>query len=186
MFDKDRILFQLSRTRVFTLQMIDRIDHKRWFEMPMGITHVAWNVGHIAIAEYFLGLCLVRGERDSDSAVIPETFRGLFGYGSEVSADPTVYPSPDELRLVLKQVHDQVILETEEMSDEALMEPCVFNDPEFDHHPIFTRRGGALEWLTHHEHIHIGQLGLLRRMLGENPIEYLDESRAGKDFVSSE
>lgn len=105
MFDKERILFQLNRTRVLSLQMIDRIDQGKWYEMPMGITHVAWNVGHIAIAEYFLGLYLVRGSRDSDATIIPETYRGLFGYGSEVSADPTIYPSPDELLTVLEQVH---------------------------------------------------------------------------------
>ena len=52
---------------------------------------------------------------------------------------------------------------------------------EVDKH--FARKGGALEWLTHHEHIHIGQIGLLRRTFGERPIEYLDESRNGKDFV---
>ena len=105
MFDKERILFQLNRTRVLSLQMIDRNDQGKWYEMPMGITHVAWNVGHIAIAEYFLGLYLVRGSRDSDATIIPETYRGLFGYGSEVSADPTIYPSPDELLTVLEQVH---------------------------------------------------------------------------------
>ena len=183
MFDKERILFQLNRTRVLSLQMIDRIDHEKWYEMPMGITHVAWNVGHIAIAEYFLGLFLVRGPRDSDATIIPETYRGLFGYGSEVSADPTIYPSPDELLTVLEQVHKQVMLETNEMPAQVLTEACVFDDPEFDHHPIFTRKGGALEWLTHHEHIHIGQIGFLRRTFGDKPIEYLDESRAGKNFV---
>ena len=109
MFDKDRILFQLHRTRILSLQMIDRIDHEKWFDMPMGITHVAWNVGHLAIAEYFLGLFLVRGPRDSDAAIIPETYRGLFGYGSVVSPDSTIYPSPNELRTVLNQVHDQVM-----------------------------------------------------------------------------
>ena len=183
MFDKDRILFQLHRTRILSLQMIDRIDHEKWFDMPMGITHVAWNVGHLAIAEYFLGLFLVRGSRDSDAAFIPETYRELFGYGSVVSPDSTIYPSPAELSTVLNLVHDQVMLETREMPANVLTESCIFDDPEFDHHPIFTTKGGALEWLTHHEHIHIGQIGFLRRTFGDKPIEYLDESRAGKNFV---
>ena len=61
MFDKERILFQLERTRVLSLQMIERVPQEKWFEMPMGITHVAWNVGHMAIAEYFLGMVFIRG-----------------------------------------------------------------------------------------------------------------------------
>ena len=183
MFSKDRLLYQLSRTRVLTLQMMDRIDDEQWFEMPMGVTHVAWNVGHIAIAEYFLGLFLVRGPKDADNEIIPEAYSGLFGYGSEVSADRAIYPSPDELRAVLNQVHDQVMMETREIAVEALDEPCIFDHPDFDHHPIFTTKGGSLEWLSYHEHVHIGQMGLLRRTFGQKPIEYFEESRAGKKFV---
>ena len=101
MFDKERILYQLERTRVFSLQMIARVPHEEWFEMPLGITHVAWNVGHMAIVEYFLGLVLVRGSQDEDAAIIPEQFGGLFGYGSTVSGDASAYPTPDEILAVM-------------------------------------------------------------------------------------
>jgi len=73
MYDKDRIIYQLERTRVLSLQMIERVPHDQWFEMPLGVTHVAWNVGHMAIAEYFLGLVFVRGTRESDRDFIPES-----------------------------------------------------------------------------------------------------------------
>ena len=73
MYDKDRIIYQLERTRVLSLQMIERVPHDQWFEMPLGVTHVAWNVGHMAIAEYFLGLVFVRGTRESDRDCIPES-----------------------------------------------------------------------------------------------------------------
>ena len=67
MFDKERILFQLERTRVLSLQMIERVPQEKWFEMPMGITHVAWNVGHMAIAEYLLGMVFIRGPKGNDT-----------------------------------------------------------------------------------------------------------------------
>tara|TARA_B100000029_G_scaffold477096_1_gene521822 strand:- start:18 stop:575 length:558 start_codon:yes stop_codon:yes gene_type:complete len=182
-FSKSRILYNLQRTRVLSLQMIERVPYEQWFEMPLGITHVAWHVGHMAIAEYFLGLALVRGAQDEDQAIIPGNYRELFGYGSQVSGDQAIYPSPPELLSVLAAVHDQVIKETQALPDAVLDEPVVFDDPEFDHHPVFDLKGGALEWSTYHEHVHIGSIGLLRRQLGAAPIEYMQESRDGKKFV---
>ena len=182
-FSKSRILYNLQRTRALSLQMIDRVPYEQWFEMPLGITHVAWHVGHMAIAEYFLGLALVRGAQEEDQAIIPENYGELFGYGSQVSGDQARYPSPAELLSVLAAVHDQVIKETQALPDAVLDEPAIFDDPVFDHHPIFDLKGGALEWSTYHEHVHIGSIGLLRRQLGADPIEYMQESRDGKKFV---
>ena len=183
MYDKERILHHLERTRVLTLQMIERVPHDRWFEMPTGITHVAWNVGHIATAEYFLGLVLVRGAKEDDAGIIDGNYGELFGYGSEPNADPDLYPSPDELMHTLDAVHRQLLLETGAMPSEALEEPCRFDEVWFDHHPFFKEKGGALECVAFHEHIHIGTLGLLRRELGSNPIDYFQESREGRRFV---
>ncbi|MCP4777949.1 MAG: DinB family protein [Planctomycetaceae bacterium] len=183
MFDKERIIYQLKRTRVLSLQMIERVPHAQWFEMPSGVTHVAWNVGHMAIAEYFLGLVFVRGARESDREFIPESYVELFGYGSVATSDSNVYPSPTEILDVLGSVHTTVLDETRAMSVAALSEPCEFLEGEFDHHPIFEQKGGALEWLSYHEHVHIGAIGLLRRELGWKPIEYFQESREGKRFV---
>lgn len=183
MFDKERILYQLERTRVLSLQMIERVPHEDWFKMPMGITHVAWNVGHLAIAEYFLGLVFVRGPLESDGDFIPGNYGELFGYNSAPSPDPAVYPSPSEMLHTLDAVHRQVLAETKAMSAESLDESCLFLEGEFDHHPIFEKKGGALEWIAFHEHVHIGTIGLLRRELGARPIEYFQESRAGRRFV---
>lgn len=183
MFNKERILYQLERTRVLSLQMAERVPHESWFEMPMGITHVAWNVGHLATAEYFLGLVFLRGAREEDAAIIAGNYGELFGYGSVPQSDPSLYPSPVELLRTLDAVHQRVLEEARALSDEELEEPCQFLEGEFDHHPIFEQKGGALEWIAYHEHVHIGTMGLLRRELGSEPIEYFQESRAGARFV---
>ena len=183
MYDKERIVYQLERTRKLSLQMIDRVPQDQWLEMPTGITHVAWNVGHLAVAEYFLGLFLTRGPHEQDQSLIPETYFELYGYGSVASNDPSTNPRPEEILDVLAAVHTQVLMETKERSAESFTELCQFpEDGEFDHHPIFEDVGGALEWLTYHEHVHIGSIGLLRRELGSKPIEYMEESRNGKRF----
>ncbi|MDA7904911.1 DinB family protein [Rhodopirellula sp.] len=183
MYDKDRIIYQLERTRVLSLQMIERVPHDQWFEMPLGVTHVAWNVGHMAIAEYFLGLVFVRGTRESDRDFIPESYVELFGYGSVATSDRSSYPSPSEMLEVLGSVHAILLNETTAMPAAELSESCKFLEGEFDHHPIFEDKGGALEWLGYHEHVHMGAIGLLRRELGSKPIEYFQESREGKRFA---
>ena len=38
MYDKERIVYQLERTRKLSLQMIDRVPQDQWLEMPTGIT----------------------------------------------------------------------------------------------------------------------------------------------------
>ena len=143
MFDKERIIHHLERTRVLTLQMIERVPHERWFDMPTGITHVAWNVGHIATAEYFLGMVFVRGLKDEDAGMIAENYAELFGYGSEPKADPDRYPTPDELMQTLEAVHQQLLLETRAMPLEELDKPPVFDDVWLDHHPFFEQKGSA-------------------------------------------
>ncbi|MBB48784.1 MAG: hypothetical protein CMJ33_09675 [Phycisphaerae bacterium] len=182
MFDKERIIYQLERTRVLTLQLVERIPHDKWFEMPTGVQHVGWNVGHIATAEYFLGLVFTRGQKDEDSRFIPENYGELFGYNSVVLPDPEAYPSPTEMIDTLEAVHHQVLSEVRAMPATSMDEPCLFLEGEFDHHPIFERKGGALEWIAYHEHMHMGIIGLLRREIGDPPIQYFQESREGKRF----
>ena len=84
---------------------------------------------------------------------------------------------------MLGAVHTTLLDETRAMPAEQLSEPCDFLEGEFDHHPIFERKGGALEWLGYHEHVHIGAIGLLRRELGSKPIDYFQESRDGQRFA---
>ena len=182
MFDKERIIYHLERTRVLTLRLVERIPHDKWFEMPMSVSHVAWNVGHIATAEYFLGLVFTRGQREEDSRFIPENYGELFGYNSVVVPDADVYPSPSEIMDTLDAVHRQVLVEARDMPSSSLDEPCLFLEGEFDHHPIFERKGGALEWIAYHEHVHMGIIGLIRREMGAQPIQYFQESREGKRF----
>ena len=182
MFDKERIIYQIERTRVLTLQLVERIPHDTWFTMPMDISHIAWNVGHIATAENFLGMVFVRGIREDDSRLIPENYVELFGYNSVPQSDPDLYPTPQELLDTLDAVHQQLLHDVRAMPVSELDEPCLFLEGEFDHHPLFQHKGGSLEWIAYHEHMHMGTIGLLRRELGAEPIQYFEESRAGRRF----
>src|SRR6266404_2876588 len=80
--------------------------------MPAGCpTHVAWQVGHLAMAEYGLGLFRQRGRQEIDAELMSSSFRKQFSRGSVPEADATKYPSPAEIRAVFDRVHAQVLKE---------------------------------------------------------------------------
>ena len=107
----------------------------------------------------------VRGEKPNDAEFITHDFRGLFGKGSTPSSDPANYPSPDQIRAVFDRVHQHVTDEIAAISDETLNGPI-----EEPAHRMFTTNLGALEWCACHEFIHAGQIALLRRLFGAEPL----------------
>jgi len=71
---------QIFRARRY---MLNHINDDDWFVQPESVaTHVAWQVGHLAVAQYETALRGVRGERSYDTQLIPAAFRDLYGRGS--------------------------------------------------------------------------------------------------------
>ena len=156
---------QIRAARGYTEGLLDQIDFADWFRQPAeGVTHVAWQVGHLAMAEFRLAGQRIRGQRPEDSGLISEDFLKLFGKGSSPVADPARYPAPAELRGVFDRVHRQTVAELQTLSDDVLDEPSL---PE---HPMFATKLGALCWTAQHEFLHAGQIGLLRRLQGNAPL----------------
>jgi DinB family protein len=154
---------QIVFARTYTFELLDQTPTAEWFRLPAGgVSHVAWQVGHIASAEYRLALWRIRGERPDDAALFPPEFKRLFGADSVPQAD-SEYP-PAELRAVLDRVHQQVLRELSGL-DEAEMDQPVPHP-----HPFATTKLRALLWCAHHEMLHAGQIGLLRRHLGHPPM----------------
>ncbi len=157
---------QIRTARLYTKDLLGHIDQKDWFRQPTeGVTHVAWQVGHLAVAQYGLGLKRVRGEKPEDADLVPADFRRLFGKGSNPTFDPSDYPTPKEILAVLDRVHEQVLKEADALPQETLQE--LTGDPP---HPMFKTKLGALLWSAQHEFIHAGQLAPLRRLFGEEPL----------------
>ena len=68
-----------------------------------------------------------------------------------------------EIRRVFDAIHRQVL---EEIS---VLDDAVFNEAT-DSHSRFSTKGGSLTWCAEHEMMHAGQIGLLRRLLGQPPL----------------
>jgi hypothetical protein len=158
-------LGQIEFARAYTLATLADLDEDRWFTMPPGSpTHVAWQIGHLAMAEY--GLCLFRqrGRQPIDLELMSGSFRKQFSKGSVPEADAGKYPTAAEIRATLDRVHAQVLAEAPSFSAELLQEPV--EKP----YAVEATKLGCLLFCSHHEMLHAGQLGLLRRLLGSQPI----------------
>jgi hypothetical protein len=155
-------LEQIVIARKYSLRLIDQVDPADWFRQPSeGVSHVAWQVAHLAVGEYWLALNRVRGRRPEDDALISEAFLKQFGRESVPDPNPANSPSPAEIRSVLDRVHDRVLHEVPSFSETELDVPV--SRP----HLMFQTKIGALEWCSQHEMVHAGQIGLLRRLHGK-------------------
>ncbi len=158
-------LHQLNLARRYTLRLLDATSPDDWFRQPPGgVTHIAWQVGHLAVAEYRLTLERIRGRRPEDEMLLSTRFFELFRRESVPDADPTRYPTAAELRTVFDAVHQRARQVLETLPASALDRP-----PKAPH-PAFDTKLGAIHWCALHEMVHTGQIGLLRRLLGYAPL----------------
>lgn len=153
---------QIEAAREYTLTLIDDIDLADWFRQPSeGVTHVAWQVGHLTMAQYMLTLVRLRGKVEEDASLISRAFLKAFAKGTTPVADPSKYPSPEEILLTLHRVHRQAMDElagrTEADLQGQVAEPYL----------LFPNVLGSLFFCAAHEMLHAGQIGLVRRLLGK-------------------
>ncbi len=163
----EQALVQLNLARTYSLDLLNDVPKKDWFWMPApGVTHVAWQAGHLATAQYHLALARIRGNRPEDRNLFPtDNFVELFGRSSKPMADTGQYPTPAELLATLERITAQAAQELPTLTEEQLDQPTDLVRP----HPIVTTKLSSLLWCTHHEFSHAGQIGLLRRLLGSTP-----------------
>jgi hypothetical protein len=153
---------QIEFARSYTLSLLADIDDADWFwRPPQGVTHVAWQVGHLAMAQYGLCLFRMRGRRPEDVELMPSAFRKKFSKGSTPDPDPATHPAPSEIRDIFDRIHRQTIEELPGYSDALLNEPI--EEP----YALFPIRLGGLFFCAMHEMMHAGQIGLLRRLMGK-------------------
>ena len=156
---------QLRFARRYTLELLEATPPDRWFEIPTGLpTNIAWQIGHLAVSQYGLLMFRIRGRRPEDLELIPGRFRKAYSRQSTPSADPSTQLSAEQLLGRMNEVFDQAMSELGGVTPDVLLEPV---DMPYAAFPI---KLGAILFCPLHEHIHAGQIGLLRRALGLPPI----------------
>ena len=99
-----------------------------------------------------------------DLELMPGWLRKQFGRGTTPSESAEGMPTPTDLLTMLDKINAQSHAEVALLTAEQLAEPI---DMPYAVYPI---KLGALLFCPLHESIHAGQLGLLRRLHGLDPI----------------
>jgi hypothetical protein len=158
-------LGQMEFARTYTLQLLDNVSEEIWQQSPQGIpTHFAWQVGHLAIAQYGLMLFRQRGRVEGDLDLMPGWFRKRYGRGSSPTNESATHPCKTEMLAILEKIHRSSMDFMRTAPAELLAEPT---DMPFAAYPI---KLGAFLFCPLHESIHAGQIGLLRRAHGLDPV----------------
>ena len=154
---------QIAFVRRYTLERLDTVPQSDWFTMPPeGVTHIAWQVGHIAMAEYRLCLERLDPRAAADKSLISDRF--LAPFSRETTSIPaSKYPPASEIRPVFDRVH--VACST---SCRRTRNPIRSATAETA--PKFCKRIASVRYASLHEMLHCGQIALIRRMFGQKPI----------------
>ena len=161
----DAALAQIVFARGYTKLFLADLEPDDWFWQPKpDSTHIAWQVGHLAVAQYSLCVRRTRGTLPEDETLISSDFRSRFGKGSIPATGAAANLPIAEIKKTFDRVQEFVMNLHANSNDEMLSEISL---PE---HPAFQTKLGALFWSGQHELIHAGQIGLLRRLRGKQPL----------------
>ncbi|MBB3207583.1 hypothetical protein FHS27_003408 [Rhodopirellula rubra] len=152
---------QIQFARQYTLELLAATPQDRWFEIPNGsVTHIAWQVGHLAVSQYGLMMFRIRGRRPEDLDLIPGRFRKTYGRGGKPPLSSDGQPTPEELLAKLELVHRTA------MDEIASLDPNSLLDEVDMPYAVYPCKLGAILFCPMHESIHAGQIGVTRRHLG--------------------
>ncbi|MCA9036240.1 MAG: DinB family protein [Planctomycetaceae bacterium] len=159
-------IHQIRFAREYTLSLFEGIEESDWFRRPEdgGVSHLAWQMGHLAMAMYGLCLFRMRGRAEVDLDLMSSSFRKKFTKGTTPDFDPSGNPPISEIRSVFDRVYEQAMTELPGFTEEQLDEPIDMP------YTAFPNKFGGLLFCSHHEMLHAGQIGLIRRSLGRMPV----------------
>jgi len=125
------------------------------------ISHVKYLAGHLLNSQY--GIAMIAG-------IKPEAkWKNLFAVmGQSEARDDIKYPHISEIMDEWNNIYQPVREKLNRLNDDHLMEL----PPEpFD--AVSESKGQLWAFISHHQAYHIGQIGILRRAFGKEPMSYI-------------
>ncbi|MEC7564407.1 MAG: DinB family protein [Planctomycetota bacterium] len=159
---QQRLTARLLATRGFTDRLLEDFTQPGdWvYQMNENGNHALWFVGHMGVTDNFM-ISLIDAEKTS----IPSGYAELFGIGSQPTGDLQSYPGVDMIRGFMQQRRETLLAILTDLGDDQLTHPTPEGSPEFipDYASVF-------ETAIWHEGLHCGQITMLRRNLGFDPV----------------
>lgn len=121
-----------------------------------GVNHIRWLMGHI-LYEGMARLKCMHSDID-----LPEDYKKLFGYGSELSENPGDYPNMDTLLREFDELHERTLKQWDTLSEEDLDKIVDLGDD------WKAACAEAVVYLCLHEFYHVGQITTMTRILGRD------------------
>tara|TARA_Y100001934_G_scaffold107684_1_gene132219 strand:+ start:603 stop:1142 length:540 start_codon:yes stop_codon:yes gene_type:complete len=162
MSQKDRLLKQLHAARGYSTKLLADFDSaESWtHQLHEGSNHALWFVGHMGTTDNFM-LSLVRPEWSETN----EQYGSLFGLGSQPSANIEDYPPVEQVLAFMQDRREKLLATLESMDIQQLEAETPEGAPAF-----MPDNASVFETAVWHEGLHSGQLSLLRRSLGFEPL----------------
>lgn len=156
-------LGQLEFIRAYFLDLLKNVPEEKWKTIPSGApSNLAWQVGHLAVAEYGLLLFRQRGRAEEDLELMPGWLRKKYGKGSKPTEE--LQETPQELLAALERIHTTSLATIRSLPVEQFLDPIDMP------YAVYPNKLGAVLFCPLHESIHTGQVGLIRRLLGCEPV----------------
>lgn len=152
------VVFTYGFNLTVAKRLIADLTPEQMCQQPHGVVnHPAWSLGHLAAAS--VGILKALGH----DASLPAAWGDVFKTGGIPSADPSVYPSKEELLATYEALHAQVAAAVT-AADAATLAQA---HPHEGTRKYFPTVGDMIVFLmTAHEMDHLGQLAAWRRALG--------------------
>lgn len=131
------------------------------------MNHVKYIAGHLLNARYSLALLGgVKAEPKWQELFAP--------MGQSRAKDDIIYPSIDEIKSEWNGIYEPIRSGLNELSTQDLNRiPPEPLDKVFENSPVFDNKIASFwAFLNHHQAYHIGQIGILRRGFGKEPMRY--------------
>jgi DinB superfamily len=120
--------------------------------------HAIWTLGHLCVVEGNVPWILF----DEPNPV--ERWRPLFNMGSECSADPSIYPSFDELLKTYRDLRARNLKMLDDIGEAGLDRIPKMIPPGFENE--MKTFGHTLMTIAMHNMMHVGQIADIRRLAG--------------------
>ncbi|EAQ78831.1 DinB family protein [Blastopirellula marina] len=162
MTPKERLRKRLTTARAFTERLFEDFHSpEEWTRQVCDQTnHALWIAGHLALTDNFFLTQIA-----PDLAEPRDEYQTLFGVGSQPVADPAHYPAAATVLEYLRDRRAVLLAAFDALDEEAMSTPTPDGSPDF-----LNDIGAVFETAVWHEGMHTGQLSVVRRSLGHEPV----------------
>lgn len=158
----ERFKKQLERVREVTEGMLQAFETpEQWtHQVHPNTNHALWCAGHMANTDnHFVSMLAPDRAKDLGN------YQTMFGMNSTPVNDPDKYPPAAEVLDTMRERRQTLLSILDRMSDEDLSKPTPDGAPD-----MFTDLASVFELAIFHEGMHTGQVSVVRRSLGHNPL----------------